>query len=253
MSRFRFPTTFLAAVVVIALLGACSAESLAEFATERYVESQTDGEVDIDFGNGGFSVSTEEGDFALNLDGENGALVFDSDEGSGVVNFDAEDGTITYDTDEGSGVVTFDVDENSETGSITFDSDQGSGAVNIDADDGTITYDTDEGAGTINFGASEAPDGWPSFIGAPTTTSDTPAVYTSLNDGSAATMSGTFTHDVNEDFAGAVVARVEQAGFVTDYTQSGDGSLFAQFSNVTTKVLVMTDGRGATTVTVTAG
>lgn len=253
MSRSRFATIVSSAIVLIALLGACSAESLAEFATERYVESQTDGEVDIDFGNGGFNVSTEEGDFSLNLDGENGALVFDTDEGGGIVNFDAEDGTITYDTDEGSGVVSFDVDEDSEQGSITFDTDDGGGVVNFavdeNAEQGTITYDGDDGQGSFSFGSTDTPDGWPAAVGAPASATQAP-VFSQFDDRGNVTLTGTFTHDPAEDFATAMIARFEAAGYTKVYTQEGNGTVVAEFSEGSKDLLVMSFGDGTTNVTI---
>lgn len=210
MSRSRILTSIAAAALGVAALGACSADSLAERAASFGLEQAIEGNEDIDFdfgddGSGGFSITTEEGEFSLNFDDENGAITFDTDEGSGVISLD-ENG-IVYDTDEGSGTISIDED----AGQINFDTDQGDGTISFDED--SVVIETEDGDfGIIN--SADVPDGWPAIIGAPQSLIPGSVVYTEIDLGPEATrLSGTFEHDPNERWAEVLTDRLEANGW----------------------------------------
>lgn len=234
---------FAAGVLAISTAGACSAESLAEFGLEKVVEANADGDVDIDFSDGGLTVTTDEGDIDFSFDEGDGtgSIVFESDEGSGSVTFDDE-GNIVYDTDEGSGTIT--VDDN---GIQINDDEQGHVTIAGNGDGtGTLTSDSTQAA----FGLDGPPDGWPTEIGVPDTINADATTYSQFQQGDKTTLIANFTHDPNEDFATSVIDRLISDGWNADLNASEDESVFAQFSNGDRIALVVADDVGLTHVTV---
>ena len=121
----------------------CSGEDATESIIEQAIENESGEDVDIDFGDGGFSVESEDGSFSLDEDGN---LV--------IIGEDGEEITGTFD-DEGFTIEGEDGEE------ITGSFDDGGG------DDGSFTLETDEG--TITAGsATEVPDTWPPVVPVPT-------------------------------------------------------------------------------------
>ena len=249
MSRSRILSSLAAASLGIALLGACSAESLTERAASYGLERAVEGDQDIDLdfsgdGSGGFSVSTEEGDFALNFDEENGGIVFNTDDGDGVISF-GENG-IVFNTDEGDGVVSFD----EENGSINFDTDQGDGAINFD-DDGGVTIQTDEGELWI-FTSQDTQPTWLQALGVPATLVPGSQNFSVLDLGDTVVTSGVFNHDPNEPYAATLIATLLRSGWTQNIASDQDGTVFAQLTGPDGSIAqVIGDNSGYTTISLT--
>ncbi len=230
MSRSRILTSIATASLGIALLGACSADSLTERAANFGLEQAIEGDQDIDLdfggdGSGGFSISTDEGDFALNFDEDNGGIVFNTDEGDGVISFD-EDG-IVFNTDEGNGTATFD-------------------------DNGAFTIETEDGSLGV-FGSTEAPSSWPAQIGLPSTLVPGSESYSVLELGEAgAVTTGVFNHSPSDPFAATVVSSLLSSGWTVTISNDQDGTVFAQLDNGSGAVAqVIGDDSGYTTISFT--
>jgi hypothetical protein len=230
MSRSRILSSIATASLGIALLGACGGESLTERAASFGLEQAIDGDQDIDLdfdsdGSGGFSISTDEGDFSLNFDEDNGGIVFNTDEGDGVISFD-EDGVV-FNTDEGDGTATFD-------------------------DNGAFTIETEDG-GLGVFNSGEAPSSWPTQIGLPSTLVPGSQSYSVLELGDAgAVTTGVFNHAPNEPFAATIIANLVSSGWNVTISNEQDGTLFAQLDNGSGAVAqVIGDDSGYTTVSFT--
>lgn len=252
MSRSRLLRSIAAGSFGILLLGACSADALGEraagFGLERAIEAN--GDVDVDFGgdgNGGFNISTDEGEFSLNFDQENGGISFNGPDGDGQINFG--DNGITFDTDQGSGALGFD----QENGSITFDTDDGAGSLGLD-DDGGVTFDSDQGSIGI-FGSSEAPPSWPSGIAAPQTLVAGGETFSVLDLGAQGTVTtAIFMHAADEPYADSVVSSLLASGWDVTVSSDQGGTFFAQLGDGNGgTVQVIGDGNGTTTVSVTQG
>ena len=249
MSRSRILSSIAAAGLGIVMLGACSAESLTERAATFGLEQAIEGDQDIDFdfgqdGSGGFSISTEEGDFSLNFDEDNGGIVFNTDEGDGVISFD-EDG-IVFNTDEGDGVISFDQDN----GSINFDTDEGDGAINFD-DNGGVSIETEDGSLGI-FNSPDAPPTWPAQIAPPATLVPGSQSYSVLELGESIVTTGVFNHDPSEPYGQNVVDILKALGWTESITSNEGGSLFVQLENGAGIVAqVIGDDTGYTTVNLT--
>jgi len=250
MSRSRILSSIATASLGIALLGACSAEALTERAASFGLEQAIEGDQDIDLdfgqdGSGGFSISTDEGDFSLNFDEDNGGIVFNTDEGDGVISFD-ENG-IVFNTDEGDGVISFD----EENGSINFetDTDAGDGSINF-GDNGDVTIDTEDGSLGI-FSSTDAPPTWPQELGAPATLVPGSQSFSVLDLGATVVTTGVFNHDPAEPYAATVVATLARNGWNQDISSNQDGSIFAQLSNGVLIAQVVGDDTGYTTVSIT--
>lgn len=249
MSRSRIVSSLAAASLGIALLGACSAESLTEraasFGLEQAIEGNQD--IDLDFGDdgvGGFSISTDEGDFSLNFDEDNGGIVFNTDEGDGVISFD-ENG-IVFNTDEGDGVISFD----EENGSINFDTDQGDGALTFD-DEGGFTLQTDEGDLGI-FSSEEAPPTWPGTLGVPASLVPGSQSFSVLDLGDTVVTTGVFNHDPNEPYAASAIATLLDSGWSQNISSNQDGSVFAQLTSPDGSIAqVIGDDNGYSTISIT--
>jgi hypothetical protein len=203
MSRLRLFRSFGIAVFGILLLAACSGESLSEFTIDQALDASGE-DVDFDFEDGGFSISGEDGEVTFNFDSEDGTFSFDSDDGSGTVQFDDE-GNVRFDTDESSGTATID-----EQGNIVVETDEGDATFNIDADAGSATFSSDDGTG---FTSQAVPENWPEFFGAPATLIADQSVFSVFDDATGTSFTAFLAHDPAEDFAGAVEARLEAAGF----------------------------------------
>ena len=220
MSRSRFFTTIAGLAASAALVAGCGGDKLTEFGIEQAIERQSGEDVDLDFSGDGFSVSTDEGDFSIDFD-EDGNFSFDSEDGSATGNFDVDGGSITFDSDEGSGVISLD-----ENGGVSFDGDQGSGAVNL----------------------GEVPDTWPEVVGLPATFIPDETVFSSYEWNTGVQQSGIFTHDPNEDFAGAVIDRLLAAGFTVSGDNQLEGWRSVVLADAVTQIVVDTNNAGQTIV-----
>ncbi|MDA9241651.1 hypothetical protein N9812_02545 [bacterium] len=231
MSRSRILSSLAAASLGIALLGACSAESLTERAASYGLERAVEGDQDIDLdfsgdGSGGFSVSTEEGDFALNFDEENGGIVFSTDEGDGVISFDEENGSINFDTDQGDGAINFD-------------------------DDGGVTIQTDEGELWI-FTSQDTQPTWLQALGVPATLVPGSQNFSVLDLGDTVVTSGVFNHDPNEPYAATLIATLLRSGWTQNIASDQDGTVFAQLTGPDGSIAqVIGDNSGYTTISLT--
>jgi len=231
MSRSRILSSLAAASLGIALLGACSAESLTERAASYGLERAVEGDQDIDLdfsgdGSGSFSVSTEEGDFALNFDEENGGIVFSTDEGDGVISFDEENGSINFDTDQGDGAINFD-------------------------DDGGVTIQTDEGELGI-FTSQDTQPTWLQALGVPATLVPGSQNFSVLDLGDTVVTSGVFNHDPNEPYAATSIATLLSSGWTQNIASDQDGTVFAQLTGPDGSIAqVIGDNSGYTTISVT--
>jgi hypothetical protein len=231
MSRSRILSSLAAASLGIALLGACSAESLTERAASYGLERAVEGDQDIDLdfsgdGSGGFSVSTEEGDFALNFDEENGGIVFSTDEGDGVISFDEENGSINFDTDQGDGAINFD-------------------------DDGGVTIQTDEGELGI-FTSQDTQPTWLQALGVPATLVPGSQNFSVLDLGDTVVTSGVFNHDPNEPYAATLIATLLRSGWTQNIASDQDGTVFAQLTGPDGSIAqVIGDNSGYTTISLT--
>lgn len=231
MSRSRILSSLAAASLGIALLGACSAESLTERAASYGLERAVEGDQDIDLdfsgdGSGGFSVSTEEGDFALNFDEENGGIVFSTDEGDGVISFDEENGSINFDTDQGDGAINFD-------------------------DDGGVTIQTDEGELWI-FTSQDTQPTWLQALGVPATLVPGSQNFSVLDLGDTVVTSGVFNHDPNEPYAATLIATLLRSGWTQNIASDQDGTVFAQLTGPDGSIAqVIGDHSGYTTISLT--
>lgn len=244
MPRSRFLISLAGAALGISLLGACSAESLAEFGLERALESSADGDVDIDFSNGGINLDSEEGSFSINFDEDSGGIFFDSDEGSGSILFDDE-GNIVYDTDEGSGTVSI----TNQGIVVDGDGDDQDATLNFNADGTGATLTTD--GGQAQFGLTEAPPSWPGFIAPPASNVQGQTTYSVFAEGDSLLHTANFYHDASEDYAQATIDRLLGAGFTSQFTTTTPDGVMAQMVNDTIAVMVIGDASGVTSVTIT--
>lgn len=205
MARKRLLTTIAATALGVSLLGACSTDSLAEFGLERAFEANGE-DVDFDFNDGGFNLSTEEGEVSFNFDGENGGIFFEGEDGEGSIAFD-DQGNIVFDTDDGSGTVSV-----SEDGVVVTDENgEEQAVISIDGETGAQTF-TNEDGGTVTT-SQAVPADWPVYIGVPQTLDAAQSAFTTGDFGDGWSFGGTITYDPAEDFPGAVTQRLEAAGF----------------------------------------
>jgi len=250
MSRSRILSSIAAASLGIALLGACSTEALTERAVGFGLEQAIEGSenIDLDFGSdgsGGFSISTDEGDFSLNFDEGNGGIVFDTDEGQGSISFDEDNGGIVYDTDEGQGTIDF----NQEDGSISFDTDEGDGVINFDDDTGAVSFESGDGSSAV-FGATEVPAEWPSAIGVPQTAVPDETFFSVLNLGEDTVVSAVFQHSPDEPFADLAQSVFEAQGFTVQVDSNDANGRWAQLQNDGSSVMINSDNTGFTAITI---
>jgi hypothetical protein len=99
-SAIRRPLTALAMTGMVVAFTACG--NATESGIEQLIESQGDGEVDIDLdgGDGGFSVQTEEGGMSIDEDGN--FVITDADGSVVTGNADSESGEFTAESEDGS-------------------------------------------------------------------------------------------------------------------------------------------------------
>lgn len=86
-----------AAVTVVFLVASCG--DSADEGIEQLIEQQTGGNVEIDSGNGGFSVQTEDGSMTMDEDGN---FVVTDEDGETVTGQANEDGVFEMESDDGS-------------------------------------------------------------------------------------------------------------------------------------------------------
>jgi hypothetical protein len=88
-----------AAVAGLALVATGCGQSASEFVAEKAIEQQTDGEVDVDFSDGGIAIETPEGDMTVD---EDGSFTITDQEGETIVGDADEDGSFTVEGEDGS-------------------------------------------------------------------------------------------------------------------------------------------------------
>jgi hypothetical protein len=90
-------------VMLVMAATSCSGQDLAESIVENRIESESGEDVDIEFGDDGLSIQTEDGEFSLDIDqdGDGNVSVTGSDE-EGEFTIEAEDGEMTIESEEGS-------------------------------------------------------------------------------------------------------------------------------------------------------
>lgn len=247
MSRSRMLSSIVAGALGIALLGACSTESLTEAAVSFGLEQAIEGneDIDLDFGHdgsGGISISTAEGDFALNFDEDNGGITFDTDDSAGSIVFD-EDG-IVFDTDEGDGVISF--DENN--GEIVFDTDAGDGVISFDEEAGTVSFDGDDGSAV--FGGSQVPENWPAAIGVPQTANAATMYFASIDTPDGTMLTGTFEHAAGDPFAESAVNTLVASGWEIVFEVDAPDARQVQLQRGGSTAVIVAHGATGTSVTV---
>jgi len=245
MSRSRILSSIAAASLGIALLGACSAESLTERAVGFGLEQAAGGDqdIDLDFGDdglGGFSVKTDEGDFSLNFDEDSGGILFDTEDGAGAISFD-EDG-IVFNTDEGDGVIGFD----EENGAITFETDEGDGVINFDEETGTVGFEGD--AGSAVFGGNEIPDAWPAAIGVPQTADPAQTTFSVIDFDGGLILTANFQHGPEEFFAAKAQSYFENQGWTVKVETAEAGGSYTALNKGESSVIINNDGNGSTLI-----
>lgn len=244
MSRPRILASIATAALGIAMLGACSAESLTERAIGLGLEQAIEGNEDInlDFGDdgaGGFSISTEEGDFAISFDEDNGGITFDTEDGAGEISFD-EDG-IVFDTDAGDGVISFDEDN----GEIVFDTDAGDGVISFDEDNGTVSFDGD--AGSAVLGSGQVPASWPAWIGVPQTVNPDTMTFSEIEIGDMTSIIANFQHAADDPFTVDTADALVAMGWEVLNTDPHGNPM--QLSNGASNALIMRTGPTLSAVT----
>lgn len=234
--RARHLVVAVGALTVVAT--AC--DSGRDAAIEELIERQSGEEVDIDFGEDGFSFQTEDSEFSIDI-GEDGSFTFDSDEGSGTFSADGDgSGEFTFDGVDGSGEVQFDTNDD---GSFTVTDENGDVVVGDVEDDGTFTVTGAEGETTVidDSGASVTdengetafesgtaiPDQWPSDVPEPRGLSDVTGSYVAQGDDAIISALGTIPGDGSgylEDYS----AELQDAGFTetSTYNSAGVGAGF---------------------------
>ncbi len=195
----RHPTTTIAAVAALTLLVACGGEDAAESILENALEAQGEGDVDIDFGDGGFSVETEEGSVTID-----------------------EDGNFVI-TDENGDVVTGDVDLSGD--GISVESDEGDFSMEAD-EEGSMTFETDEGEFSVDASASIAEE-WPDDVPEPSGLTVESGSSASTPDALQFTVLG--QSDEGDRWAAAYVEELEAAGFTSMSTFTSQDSVQSTF------------------------
>lgn len=165
------------AIVAFVGLAACSSDDLAESIAERAIESQGEGDVDLDLSDGEFSVQTEDGSFEMTTD-EDGNVVIQAQDAEGNEVFSADsDGNVTQiQTEDGDATITQTGDGDdaemvveTEDGTATFSQ---SGSLPDDFPDIPLPDDlavlmsqqSDTGDGVSNVLVASAPGDWESYL-----------------------------------------------------------------------------------------
>jgi hypothetical protein len=91
--------TSIAAVAGLSLIATGCGKSPSEFVAEKVIEQQTDGEVDVDFSDGGIAIETPDGDVSV---GEDGSFTITDGDGETVVGESDEEGGFTVEGEDGS-------------------------------------------------------------------------------------------------------------------------------------------------------
>ena len=90
------------AIVLALMATGCSTENIAERIAEKRIESETGGDVDIDFDDGDISIKTEDGEFSIETDGDGNVSVQGSGSNDGeTFNVDSEGGETVIETEDG--------------------------------------------------------------------------------------------------------------------------------------------------------
>ncbi len=87
------------AVAGLALVATGCGKSPSEFVAEKVIEEQTNGEVDVDFSDGGIAIETPDGDMNV---GEDGSFTITDQDGETVVGESDENGGFTVEGEDGS-------------------------------------------------------------------------------------------------------------------------------------------------------
>jgi len=96
----------MALVGSVILATACGGEDLAERIAENRIEAEGGGDVDVDFGDGGVSVKTEDGEFSIETDGDGNVSIQGVGENDGdSFSVDSENGDTVIETEDGTAVI----------------------------------------------------------------------------------------------------------------------------------------------------
>ena len=201
----------LAGVVLVATACGDSAEN----SLENLLEQETGEDIDLDFGDDGFSIDTGEGSLTVDEDGnfvvvddsgevitgqvseEDGGFSIESDEGSFTVD---EEGNFVVEGEDGE-VITGNAGNGSETG--------GEANAELD-DDGSFTITNEDGDVTFS-GGTEFPDEWPADVPRPEGIDVTSSSVLS-GQPSLVIVAGTVDGSAN-DYINGYGAMLESAGF----------------------------------------
>lgn len=196
----------LAAVVVLA--AACG--NSGEDSLEQLIERETGEDVNIDFGEDGINVQTDEGSFTVDDDGN---FVITGEDGEVIT------GDIDADGDS--------VNVQSDDGNISIEGDGETGSVEISGDDGDVSFQS----------STEIPPEWPADVPQPTGLDiEVGSAFTDEN-GTAVTVTGTVGGDL-VTYVGEYSAMLEAAGLPQTSNFESDGAATAFHENAMWDVVV---------------
>ena len=216
-------------------------ERATEEAVERAVESDTGGDVDVEFNDDGISIESDEGDFNLSVD-ENGVEIDGTDADGNDFSLDADETGINAESDDG----TFDVDSDGTFTATDADGDVTTGEVSSDGDGVDFTVEGEDGNAVFTSGAG-IPAEWPRDVPEPEGLDEIFGTYISDAGDENVVVTGT-TGDSARDAFDDYAARLIDAGFTED-TKFNQGSEFysATFARGDTTVNVTTQASGDST------
>ena len=227
--------TTLATVALAVLATGCGnlVERATEEAVERAVESDSGGDVDIEFNDDGISVQSDEGDFSLSVD-ESGVEIEGTDADGNDFSLDADEGGVNAESGDG----TFDLDSDGTFTATDADGDVTTGEVSSDGDSVDFTVEGEDGDSVFSSGEG-IPEQWPSDVARPDNLEEVFGTY--IAEGG----------DENIVVTGTTGATAQNA--FDDYVSRLDADGFSEESklNQGTEFYSGTYTRGDTTVSVT--
>lgn len=205
-------------------------EEAVERAVEEAAESDSGGNVDVEFNEDGISVESDEGDFTLSVD----------DDGVEFEGTDAEGNDFSLDADEDGTFTATDADGEITSGEISSDGD--SIDFTVEGEDGDAVFSSGEGI----------PDEWPGDIPEPEGLDEIAGTYIADSGEESLLVTGV-TGDSAQDAFDAYVDRLTDAGF-EEQSAMNQGSEFysASFTRGDTTVSVTTQSDGGSTTIVIA-
>jgi len=232
--------TTLALAALVSITTGCSqiAERATEEAVERAVESGSNEDVDIDFGDGEISIESDEGNLTINAD-ENGVEIDGIDADGNDFSLSADENGLEADSDEAGSL---DVDSDGSFTATDGDGDVTSGDLDVDGDGLDLSID-----GESVFNTSEGiPDRWPDDIPRPEGLDDVFGTYVAEGGNESFIVTGSAegsAEEVFDDYAG----RLTGAGYEeTSSPDAGEGFRTAIFAKGESTVAVTTQSAGDT-------